>query len=236
MAVRLRQKLSLGIADHPHLFYPVMRRRAKYNGVLIGDHTELVIEGFPRSGNTFAVAALQFAQPHPVVIARHTHAAAQVIEGVRRRLPTLLLIRDPRDACMSLVIRERAVSLELALRRYVRFHRRLAPFWRGYVVATFDQVTSDYSQVIERLNRRCNIQFVLFDHTPQNCETVFGIVEEMERDACNGMLYETRVARPSAVREAIKEGLAAGFEDGANQALLADCNSLHREFQAMSRE
>lgn len=236
LASRLRQQLSLSLADHPRLFYPVMRRRAAYRGVLISEQTELVVEGYPRSGNTFAVAAVQFAQARPVVIARHTHAPAQVIEAARRGLPTLVLLRDPRDASMSLVIREPQISLALALRRYVRFYSRLAPFHNSFIVATFAQVTTDFGVVIERLNARCGLDLAPFQHTPENCARVFEMVEEMERKTLGGQLRETRVARPSAVRDTLKMGLIHAFEDPEYRSLLDTCYSLHREFQAMFRE
>ena len=44
-------------------------------------HTELVIEAFPRSANTFATVAFQLSQPAPVRVAHHLHAPAQVTEA-----------------------------------------------------------------------------------------------------------------------------------------------------------
>jgi hypothetical protein len=236
LATRLRQELSLRLADHPPLFYPVMRRRSHYRGILITERTNVVVEGYPRSGNTFAAAALRFAQERPVTIARHTHAPAQVMEAVRRGLPTLLLLRDPRDATLSLVIREPAVSLALALRRYLRFYSRIAPLWKGYVVATFEQVTTDFSQPIERLNARCDLRLATFAHTPENCAKVFAILEDMERQTLHGVLYETRVARPSKVRDALKAEMRHAFDSPAHRKLLDSCETLFGEFQAMSRE
>jgi hypothetical protein len=47
-------------------------------------------------------------------IAPHLHAPAQVIRVARRRILTLVLMRRPRDAVLSLVIRDPA-SVDLAL-------------------------------------------------------------------------------------------------------------------------
>ncbi len=44
----------------------------------ITERTQLVIEGFPRSGNTFASKAFTLAQDRPVVVASHVHLPAQV--------------------------------------------------------------------------------------------------------------------------------------------------------------
>ena len=227
--------LRLALADHPGLYYPVMRRRAHYKDLLISDHTELVIEGYPRSGNTFAVAALQFAQPRRLSIARHTHAPAQVIEAVRRRLPVLVLVREPRDAAVSLIIREPPLSLEMALRRYVRFHKRIYRYRNAFVVATFAEVTANYSPVIERLNEAFRLSLTPFRHTLDNCEAVFRIVEDMERRAFRGKLAESRVARPSPVRAEPKARLMETLSGGKHHALLADCDEVYQLFQYLAR-
>lgn len=84
------------LSAHPSVYIPFARR--KYRDVpnmLVESDTELVIEGFERSGNTFAVVAFETAQPRPVKTAHHLHAAAQVVSAVRMGVPTLLLIRPP---------------------------------------------------------------------------------------------------------------------------------------------
>jgi hypothetical protein len=157
-----------------------MRRHKRYRDLLISADTQVVIEGYPRSGNTFAVAAVQFAQERPLRIARHTHSPAQVIEAVHRGLPTLVLVREPRDAGVSLVIREPDVSLEFAFRRYLRFHNRIRPHVAGFVVATFNEVVSDFGPVVVRLNQRFGLTLTPFQHTGSNCEVVFRMVEDMD--------------------------------------------------------
>lgn len=234
LAARVRRSVSLLLSDYPRLYFPVMRRRGRYKDLLISDRTELVIEGYPRSGNTFAVAALQWAQARQLTIARHTHSPAQVIEAVRRRLPVLVLVRDPRDAAPSLVIREPAVSLELALKRYIRFHSRIHGYHAGYVVGTFAEVTTNYAHVIQRLNEAFRLSLTTFEHTSANCEVVFKIVEDMERAAFRGTVAETRVARPSAIRSEPKARLMEALEDGRYGPLVEKCDALYRQFKALA--
>ena len=99
---RVRQYLGL----YPFLFLPAARllgnrRRREF---LVSPSTDLVIEGFPRSGNTFAVAAFVLSQPRPVRIAHHHHVPAQVIYAVKRGIPVLVVVRKPDDAVLSLVM------------------------------------------------------------------------------------------------------------------------------------
>jgi len=52
--------------------------------------TAIVIEGFLRSGNTFAVAAFRVANGPDVHIGRHLHGAPHVLRAVRYGVPTVI--------------------------------------------------------------------------------------------------------------------------------------------------
>jgi len=82
----------------------------------------------------------QLAQGRPVKIARHLHAPAQVIAGVRMHIPTLVLIRHPRDAVLSLVVRAPHLSVEQALKDYIHFYTVLLPYLGQFVIGLFEQV------------------------------------------------------------------------------------------------
>ncbi|WP_171470432.1 hypothetical protein [Frigoriglobus tundricola] len=127
---------------------------------MTGD-TELVIEGYWRSGNTYAARAFETAQDRPVRIAFHTHAAATVRKGVRLNRPVLVLARHPLDAASGRMFLAPRLSLEHALREYIRFYQAIEPLAAGYVRATFEQVTADYGAVIARVNDRFGTAFRL---------------------------------------------------------------------------
>ena len=75
---RLRYEVRRLLSPHPAIFLPLMRTRPDHKGSVLGPKTDIVIEGFARSGNTFAVAALTIAQTGPVSIASHLHAPSHV--------------------------------------------------------------------------------------------------------------------------------------------------------------
>ena len=86
---------------------------------------ELVMEGFPRSANTFAVVAFRQAQGRDVSMAHHLHVEAQVFEGVRLGKPVVVLIRQPTDAVKSLIIRHPGADVESAFKRYISFYKNI---------------------------------------------------------------------------------------------------------------
>jgi hypothetical protein len=140
--------------------------------------TEVVIEGFPRTANTFSVFAFQLAQERPVRVAHHLHAPIQVAAGIRMRIPVIVLVRAPADAVLSLVLRNPYISIRRALRDYATFYERVLAIGNGYVVAPFDEVTADFGGVISRVNERYGTEFRSFDRTPTNVAECYALIEE----------------------------------------------------------
>lgn len=167
------------LSGYPGIYLPLARRR--YPGPspeVIGPDTELVIDGYTRCATTFAVYALQLAQPGPVRLAHHLHAPAQLIEAARRRIPALALIREPEGAVLSHVVREPWVDLRDAADGYTRFYRSLLPYRRHLVVGDFEEVTHDYATVIRRLNDRFGLELKEFDPTDENVDRCFELIKE----------------------------------------------------------
>jgi hypothetical protein len=162
------------IADH-RLYLPLARVR--HHRAAIAPDSEVVIDGFTRTAGTFAVVAFQLAQPRPVRVAHHLHAASHLIAAARRGIPAILVTREPDATALSCVVREPYVSLPQALNAYARFHERLMPYRRRLVVADFAEVTSDFGAVIERMNHMFGTSYARFEHSPENVERVFAVVE-----------------------------------------------------------
>jgi hypothetical protein len=198
---------------------PLLRMRRGPGQFLapIRAETEIVIEGFPRSGNTFVVAAFHQAQrPLDVKIAHHAHVPAQLIEAVRRSVPALALVREPEEAVLSFVVREPGLGVRQVLRGYVRFHEPLLALRRGVVVATLDQATSDLGPVVQRVNRRFGTTFVPFQHTPENVARVMAMIERGDLNTFgSAAMAERGGGRPSGTREPLKDALRTEYRSGS---------------------
>lgn len=186
------------------LYLPIARHR--YRDVpnrVVDKTTELVIDGFQRSANTFAAMAFEVAQPRAVKTAHHLHAVAQFRAGVELGVPCLLLIRDPIDAIVSHLIREPHATPRQAFSSWAHFYERLLPLREAVVVADFREITSDFGATIERVNRRYGTGFAPFEHTPQNVDRVVRLIDERTR-ARYGAVRHDLVPRPSDARERLK--------------------------------
>ncbi len=182
------------------------------SGVPIGPDTDIVIEGFARTGNTFAVTAFLHAQPGEVRVAHHVHAPGPLIAAVHRGLPALALIREPEAAVLSFVIRLPHLSLRQALRSYSRFYGPLVPYRRRIVVADLREVTTDFGAVTRRVNRMFGTQFAEFVHSEPDVTRVLETIDESDRSSFgSGEQFERSRARPSAWRDGLKESLAVRY-------------------------
>jgi len=165
----LRTELKYYCDHYPSLFLLTRRFRNEWSQQLIVRHdTDIVIEGFGGSANSFSIRAFELAQHKHVTIAHHLHAAAQIIFGVRWGIPTLVLIRDPIDTIASLMSRGHVLSVRQTLVHYIRFYQTILPFKNGCVVGMFDEVVEDFGMVIRKVNKRFNSRFMEFENTTEN--------------------------------------------------------------------
>lgn len=210
--VRTRYSLRIAISHIPWIYFPLSAlKRAHADGRgLVTEATDVVIEAFPRSGNTFAVVAFRSAQTTDVNVAHHCHAPAQLIRAARLGKPSLLIVRRPKDATLSFVIRHPEIPIKMALKAWIAFHHAVLPCKSEVVIARFDDVASDFGLVTRRLNERFNTRFASFDHTATNVEACFNTIEKMNADRYGkGKIQEDSVARPSDQRLRKKQD----FED-----------------------
>lgn len=199
----LRYRFRNAIAANPRLYFPLYRLfRTRRHGLLSAT-TELTIEGFPRSGNSFALRAFESVNPD-VSVAHHTHAAAQVIGSVKRGLPTLILIREPEAAIKSLLVMRPEIPPAAAVKSYLQFYGPLERWLDHMVLASFDEVTADFGEVMRRVNHRFGTAFRVFTHAPEQVAAVFARIESLDAQAGGGRVRARQVAKPSAARERLK--------------------------------
>lgn len=223
----LYYKLRTFTRKYPSLFLPFSRWRwsrwrEKYVSDTIGPEpaapqpimpdTEIVIEGFPRTANTFAHIAFKVAQTRPVKIAHHTHAAAQVIAGARKGIPTIVLIREPKAAVISYLIGDfdPQITMRQVLHDYIAFYKPILPFRDHFTLAPFQEITSDYGAIVRRLNGKFGTYFDEFSHTDENVKRCFDLIDEGFEQSF-GTLNEDVVSRPSESRKKLKDELRQEF-------------------------
>jgi hypothetical protein len=204
------------VAASPRLYCLAARSRRGRNRRVVDRHTDLVVEGFPRSGNTYVVAWLSLARP-TLRVASHVHHLAHVRRAQQLGVPVLVLVRPPRDAVLSnLVFRPEADPSEL-LGRWLEFYDPSVLTRARTVIATFDEATGDMATVLGRVERETGLPggtYVVPDP-----EAVLDRVQELG-DRRFGSVPDSKLARPSQTRDALKEAAAHRVDAPAVAGLL----------------
>jgi hypothetical protein len=206
-----RLELRCWVAQSPSLYRAVLLLSASPRRHTLASHrSEIVVDGFPRSGNTYAVSALMAAQSHETRIARHVHLPVQFELAKKYAIPAVLLVRHPVDAAVSLLIREPALSPEHVMRRYVIFHEQMEEFRASVVVGTFRQVVEDPYSIYRKVNHRFGTRFATPRLTPALEARIRELVLALDEQDRRGLGSGARTAGvPNAEREAMKTDVRA---------------------------
>lgn len=223
---RLRFEIRERVGLFPMLL-PIWKLFARTRRFVVRPTTGLVIEGFPRSANTFACLAFELAQGGTPLLAHHLHVPSQVLYAVRRGIPALVLIREPSEAVLAAKLVMPEISAGQLLRAYVRFYGRILPFREGFVVGTFEEVTTRFDRIIGSVNEKFGLKFTLFVHSAENQEHCFRKIEDLQRRLSGDTDFDFAVARPSPPKARLKEEIRGELEDPRLEPLLARARVLY---------
>lgn len=128
---------------------------------------EFLLDGFPRSGNTFASHVVRMSFPNAKFI-HHFHNVAALKVAKKQGLPRFVLLRDPKQAVSSLLLlheelrekfrfypafmRSDVFRIDLYLRRYRTFYRYISGD-RSAVIISSQKLFENPSDLIKRFSQ-----------------------------------------------------------------------------------
>jgi hypothetical protein len=185
------------------MLLPTLRMVPAFSNRIVDSRTEICIEGFPRSANSYFYHV--FTRFNPAVrVAHHLHVAGQVERSCRRRIPTVVLMRDPLDAVSSLLVADPDLPPRLALASYIRFYERIWAWRSSFVLALFQDATERPETVIGRLNDRFQSRFRQGRVPAALRDEIFHTLER--HNAAEGQA-RLLIARPAAFKDEAKSGV-----------------------------
>ncbi len=208
---------SLWMFYQPYLWWSKFKRQTKGlnpEECQVTAETELVIDGFQGSANSFATEAFQLCQTQPVRLAHHLHSPVQVMKAVKHQVPVWLTIREPADTVISLTSRWPHLSVCQGLKGYIGFYEKLLPYAPSCVVSTFEQTTQQLDQLVSILNQRFDRHFDII-----NVETVNQTIKPRTHNAAE-------LERRKPFKKAKKQELG----QPQNIRLLADADAIYSEY------
>lgn len=186
----------------------LFKLKKKPQAVIVKRSSKVLIEGYPRSGNTFFVAYFRYFNAHED-IASHYHAIFQLRKAVKFNVPIVVLVRPPLESIVSLLIRENLLYPRLVIESYINFYKSLQSFKDDIVVADFKEAISEPDLIIRKVNERFMTSFAAEKLTPELRIMVNQIVDQMDKiSRDDSEVDELKVSRPSVEKERLKSSIA----------------------------
>ena len=131
-------------------FVPIAFFRQNNKKVLTTKDTDIVIEGFWRCANHYAVFAFKNAEKN-INIAHHFHASAQIKIAIKKNIPSLVLIRNPFDCIASCLVFEPNTKPQYFIEYYKQFYISLMDLRNYFVISDFDETITNFGAVMKKI-------------------------------------------------------------------------------------
>lgn len=190
-------------------------------------NTDIVIEGYPRSANTFAVVGFEKAQQKNINIAHHLHIPSQILFAEKHTIPSLLLIRNPMDAIKSLIVRHKNLDVNRCFRDYILFYETLYPISNYPVIGEFENVTNNFGGVVEQINNKFKVSFDVPVHDKFNTEEIFDLIGKINKNANR---TESQIAIPSKYKEKEKSESIKVIKNRSDNEIIKRSYSIYDKY------
>ena len=171
---RIKTLISNTLIGFKYITLPLARR----NDIIVNHKTDIVVEGYPRSGNTFCVALLYYLEPK-LKIARHRHELGHLKYAIKLKKPIVCVVRNPLDSIISLHIREK-LSISFCIEYYIKFHKYLYENRNYIYIIDFNLLIKEPTEVIKNINKATSLQLAEVVITEHATEDIKKIVKDME--------------------------------------------------------
>lgn len=222
--INIKYKLANQASNYP-IIYSIVSRLLSGRDCYTTKNTDIVIDGFPRSGNTYATYAFIVAQKKNLIVANHIHKKSQFLLAEKYGIPAILLIRQPVETISSLMIRQPKYDPAVLFEGYYFFYNSLK-ISNAFILAPFDKLIDNYGQIIQKVNDKFGTTFDLYQKSIENEEKVKRIVQTQD-ELKNAKDYDQRVAYPNAERKKMKKDILDTLKNSFYAEKLQKCNEIY---------
>ena len=188
----------------------------------------VVVQGFPRSGNTYLSIALSDFKAFEGRVFSHIHTPAIFAHAIRHDIPVVMPVRDPMSSLVSLS-QLAGWDDRRCIDHYLCYYRYSKPYLKQLAVIEFTSFTQDTPSALSRLSARTGLKFRHADHAQIETQA-FGEIDK--RSVANaGEIEAHTVHRPNQTRSAQKAEIRERLEQNHGPALLR-CEALYQQFLA----
>jgi hypothetical protein len=256
MPGKIKQRLSATLYSTPFLLYIYLLFNLRLDewNKFYADNYDVLLEGYPRSSNTYTLYMLLVSQKHlishgntsteppyssGIKLKGHTHVPGLVIHAVRHKKPICFLIRRPDEAIVSWHIAYQTdfeevkgdnMTLKDRLDYYIYYHKAILPYKKSIYIANFDRTIKDFKSVVAGLIEYYGIELSLdFDNEETDREAKKLI--HLFNTTSSGKINNKALHLPSESRADEKLRLTEELNSSKYSIELAEAWRLYQEFQ-----
>ena len=224
------------------VFYPFFGKNIRQGiASLPSRDTRIVVEGFQRSGNTFAYCLVsELFSAHQMTerrIAHHTHSVASIKRAIKFQSPSLFLVRDPRDAIISAALYKSAFDVSVirknliqSLADYIDFNSFLLHSKIGS-----NQVILDFESLIREPGFALSICIDLLDMKSRlKVDELISLGRDKHKDLARSQLSvhgALRTTLPNSEKKMFEQELSKELE---SKPCIADFENANKLYQALT--
>jgi hypothetical protein len=221
------------VIEQPFLFYALWRSRENeiFEKRVVRPTSAIVIEGFPRCGNTFAYYAFALAQEKTLHIGNHMHCVSQFHLARRWKVPALLVVRSPRSTIASNYIYNASLPLGFHIQKYVDFHTNARRYADSLIVSDFPQTTTAFGGIVSRVNDRFGTRFKGLENTAERQQSVMDAmhkINEWRRTVHPVQVQEHHFSFPTDEKNKMKAVVEEMMSDRKYANLLQQAEDAYR--------
>ena len=218
--------------SRPEIYRIYLRRRHGTN--LFNPDLQLVIDGFPRSGNSYSGRMIGLSQGENFKFLSQCHCPPFLLAALKMGTPAALTLRQPEDSAVSWVIL-RKLPMDVVLKLYIDFHRVLLRQRKKLLVLNFKTITGDFSLVLRMMNRRFGLKLDVPENIHATKEEAFSHIDSYYQQQPGG--YDPmKVARPHPERDQMKEQVRQQLKSPQNARIVAEALKLYEAFDFEGRQ
>ncbi len=128
------------------------------------------------------------------------------------------------------------LTAKRALHEYIDYYQRMIPLADHVVLADFEEIVTDFGQVVERVNARFDMTLKPFEATPENVDAVFRAMDDHWAEVHADRGRDSWQPRPTDEKPTRKALVRQEVEADAVGAPRADAREVYETLTAVRQE
>jgi hypothetical protein len=188
--------------------YPLLRL-SKFRKNMLNDDTQVCIEGFPRSANSFLLHYV-LGSNSGLKVAHHVHVMQQIKNSLKRGIPCIVPIREPVETLLSLLVIDENLAINAAIWSYIDFYKDLEPYLDKCVLTDFHVSTKYPHLVLQAVNHKHHLNFEATALTRLRENDIFN---DLQNHSLKSRQKQHQIGIPSDRKNSLKEKIRLSVEN-----------------------